>query len=73
MLSLSCKEWFKITGRGWIATMETTQEERDQLKLQEPVSIDGHEYIVTGFEKHSNSFGVKANIGILVRGERKDL
>ncbi len=62
------EDWFKIAGRGNVATVDTLDIcDPFDVKPGQDVIIDGHEYHVIGVE-HRGSMPI---IGILVRGDRK--
>lgn len=65
-------DWFKITGRGWVAAIVNESEQLPKNMdpselLNRYVRIDGKEYYVTGVERQGYS---RRRFGLLVRGDK---
>ena len=72
MIELNAAGWFKITGHGWVAFIDNSDEQLPHgvdpsNLLSQCVRIDGKEYYVTGVERQGYS---RKNFGLLVRGEK---
>lgn len=71
MVELTAKDWFHITGRGWVAAVDLPEPvARDKLlETYKHVKIDGKEYEVIGFEGwliHT----LRRDVGLLIKGNR---
>jgi translation elongation factor EF-Tu-like GTPase len=68
-------EWFNISGRGWVYATEMP-EDYDESLLNKSVLIDHQPYTITGVEMFAianNKLYVGRRVGLLVKGNRKDL
>lgn len=72
MIELQTTEWFKVTGRGWAASIDNTD---NQLStdvdlgdlLGQIVKINGKEYYINGVERAGYS---RKYFALLVRGDK---
>lgn len=73
-LDFTADDWFKITGRGWVATFADAtaaglpEKMHPRELLNRYVRIDGHEYWVTGVELQGYN---RDKFGLCVRGDKK--
>lgn len=71
-LDFVATDWYKITGRGWAAAIESgeTQLPKGMMPselLGKHVRIDGKEYYVAGVERAGYT---RKFFGLLIRGDR---